>query len=52
MKVILLIAVTADGMIARDSSEVIDWTGKEDQRYFVQITRKAGVMIMAPAHLI
>ncbi len=46
MNVILLMAVTADGMIARDSSQIIDWTGKEDKRYFVHITRKAGVMIM------
>ena len=46
MNVILLMAVTADGMIARDSSQIIDWTGKEDKRYFVQITRKSGVVIM------
>jgi dihydrofolate reductase len=46
MKVILLMAVTADGMIARDSSQLVDWTGKADKKYFVEITRKAGVMIM------
>ena len=46
MKVILLMAVTADGMIARNSSHTIDWTGKEDKKYFVQITKKSGVMIM------
>ncbi|MCP4672070.1 MAG: dihydrofolate reductase [Desulfobacula sp.] len=46
MKVILLMAVTADGMIARDSSQIIDWTGKEDKKYFVHITKKAGIMIM------
>jgi len=46
MNVILLMAVTADGMIARDSSQIIDWTGKEDKKYFVHITRKSGVMIM------
>jgi dihydrofolate reductase len=46
MNVILLMAVTADGMIARDSSQIIDWTGKEDKRYFVHMTRKSGVMIM------
>jgi len=46
MKVILLMAVTADGMIARDSSHTIDWTGKEDKKYFVHITKKSGVMIM------
>ncbi|MBT3175621.1 MAG: dihydrofolate reductase [Desulfobacula sp.] len=46
MKVILLMAVTADGMIARNSMELIDWTGKGDKKYFVRVTRKAGVMIM------
>lgn len=46
MKLILLMAVTADGMIARNSMELINWTGKADKKYFVHITRKAGVMIM------
>ena len=46
MNVILLMAVTADGMIARDSSQIIDWTGKKDKKYFVHITRKSGVLIM------
>ena len=46
MKVILLMAVTADGMIARNSMQTIDWTGKADKKYFVHITKKAGVMIM------
>jgi dihydrofolate reductase len=39
-------AVTADGKIARNSMELIDWTGRADKQYFVQVTRKAGVMIM------
>jgi len=46
MKVILLMAVTADGMIARNSMQTIDWTGKADKKYFVQITRESGAMIM------
>lgn len=46
MKVILLMAVTADGMIAKDSNDLVNWTGKADKKYFVQVTRKAGVMIM------
>ena len=46
MKLILLMAVTADGMIARDSLQAVDWTGKADKQYFVQVTRQAGVMIM------
>ncbi len=46
IKVILLMAVTADGLIARDANHAVDWTGKEDKKYFVHITKKAGVMIM------
>ena len=46
MDVIMLMAATVDGRIARDSSELVDWTGKADKKYFVQVTRKAGVMIM------
>ncbi|CCK78686.1 dihydrofolate reductase family protein [Desulfobacula toluolica] len=46
MKVILLMAVTADGMIARNSMQLVDWTGKADKQYFVDVTRKAGAMIM------
>lgn len=46
MKVILLMAVTADGMIAKDSLQLVDWTGKVDKQYFVQVTREAGAMVM------
>ena len=46
MKVILLMAMTADGMIAKNSMQPVDWTGKEDKQYFVRVTREAGVMIM------
>ncbi len=46
MKVILLMAITADGIIAKDSVQLVDWTGKADKKYFVQITKDAGAMIM------
>jgi len=46
MEVILLMASTVDGKIARDSSQLVDWTGKADKKYFVEQTKKAGVMIM------
>ena len=46
MKLILVMAVTADGKIARNSMELIDWTGKADKKYFIDVTRKAGVIIM------
>ncbi|MGD9822818.1 dihydrofolate reductase family protein [Desulfobacter sp.] len=46
MEVILLMASTVDGKIARNSSQFVDWTGKADKKYFVEQTQKAGVMIM------
>ncbi len=46
MKLILVMAVTADGRIARDSAHPVDWTGRADKAYFSQITRLAGVVIM------
>lgn len=46
MDVILLMAMTADGKIARNSMELIDWTGKADKKYFVEKTMETGVMIM------
>jgi dihydrofolate reductase len=46
MDVIMLMAATADGKIARDATELVDWTGKADKQYFVEVTRRAGVMIM------
>ena len=46
MKVILVMAMTLDGKIARHATDPVDWTGSADKRYFVQITRSAGVMIM------
>ncbi len=46
VKVILVMAMTADGVIAHNSDEPVDWTGKADKQYFVQITRQAGAMIM------
>ncbi len=46
MKVILLMAMTLDGKIARNDHHFPDWTGSADKKLFVKITRKAGVIIM------
>ena len=46
MKIILLMALTVDGMTGRDESHFVDWSGKEDKRLFVKLTRRAGVVIM------
>jgi dihydrofolate reductase len=46
MDVILLMAMTLDGKIARSHTELVNWTGKKDKQYFVKVTRKAGVVVM------
>ncbi|PIE62879.1 MAG: dihydrofolate reductase [Desulfobacter postgatei] len=46
MEVILLMASTVDGKIAKNSDQFVDWSGKADKKYFVELTHKAGVMIM------
>ena len=46
MFVRLMVAITADGKIARNSDHYPDWTGKADKKLYVEITKKAGVMIM------
>jgi len=46
MKVTLLMAITLDGRIGRTADHYPDWTGSEDKQLFVDITRKAGVVIM------
>ncbi|MDJ0801918.1 MAG: dihydrofolate reductase family protein [Desulfobacterales bacterium] len=46
IKTILLMALTLDGKIAKDSDHFPDWTGKADKRLFVEITKAAGALIM------
>ncbi len=46
MKLILVMAMSADGCIARNTDHAADWTGREDKKYFADITRMAGVVIM------
>jgi len=46
MKVFIIAALTADGFIGRDSNHLADWTGHEDKKNFVRLTREAGVIVM------
>jgi len=46
MKVTLIAALSADGFIARSTHELADWTGNEDKKFFTEITKRAGVMVM------
>jgi dihydrofolate reductase len=46
MKVVLLMAITADGKIAKHADHFPDWTGKADKQLFARLSREAGVVIM------
>lgn len=46
MKVFIVAAISVDGFIARNTAELADWTGKEDKKVFVELTKRAGVVVM------
>ena len=47
IKVILIAAISADGKIAeRTDQNSLDWTSKEDTRFFIERTKQAGALIM------
>ncbi|MDM8539056.1 dihydrofolate reductase, partial [Desulfobacterales bacterium HSG17] len=39
-------AQTLDGKIAKDADHFPDWTGPEDKKLFVKLTKQAGCLIM------
>jgi len=46
MKTFIIVAQTTDGFIAKNSNHEATWTSREDKKRFVEITKRAGVMIM------
>ena len=46
MTTFLIASITADGLIARHPHHLADWTSREDKQFFVEMTKKAGVVIM------
>ncbi|MFH1404742.1 MAG: dihydrofolate reductase family protein [Patescibacteria group bacterium] len=47
MKVVLIAAISVDGKIAESSEQLsLDWTSKEDTKFFVQKTKECGIVIM------
>lgn len=42
----MIMAVTADGKIAKDSKHFPNWTSKEDKIFFAKESKKSGVVIM------
>ena len=46
MHTIIVATQTLNGFIARGTNELANWSSKEDKKFFVEETKKAGVMIM------
>ncbi len=46
VQVILIMAVTVDGKIAKYAAQPADWTSSADKRAFVKATKQAGVIVM------
>jgi len=46
MEVFIIAALTADGLIAKNSNHPALWTSKEDKQFFQEKTKEAGIMIM------
>lgn len=42
----IIAAQTADGFIAKDATHAAFWTSKEDKVRFIELTKKAGVVVM------
>ena len=42
----LIAALSADGYIAKDENHPAFWTSREDKRRFVELTKRAGVVVM------
>ncbi len=46
MKIIMVMATTLDGRIAKSDNHFPDWTSREDKKFFQKISKEAGVVIM------
>jgi dihydrofolate reductase len=47
MKAFIIAAVTADGFIAKDDKHAsFGWNSKEDKKRFIELTKRAGVVVM------
>jgi dihydrofolate reductase len=44
--VTLIMAITSDGKIAKDSNHFADWTSPEDKKLFVKTSKEFGLIIM------
>lgn len=44
--VTMMMAITADGKIAKDKSQFANWTSREDKKLFAEISKAHGVVMM------
>jgi len=42
----MMMAMTADGKIAKDKTQFADWTSREDKKLFVELSKACGVVMM------
>lgn len=50
IKAFIIAAVTADGFIAKDAQHSpFNWTSKADKKRFIELTKRAGVVVMGSA---
>lgn len=42
----MMMAMTADGKIAKDKTQFADWTSREDKKLFVEVSKAHGVIMM------
>lgn len=42
----MMMAMTADGKIAKDKTQFADWTSREDKKLFVELSKSCGVIMM------
>jgi dihydrofolate reductase len=46
LKIIMMMAITVDGKIAKNDKHFPDWTSPEDKKYFHKMSKECGVVIM------
>lgn len=46
MKILLVMAITLDGKIAKHKDHFPDWTSKEDKKFFAKISKEHKVVLM------
>lgn len=46
MNCFIISCLTADGYIGKNSTHAAMWTSKEDKKRFIELTKKAGVIVM------